>query len=83
MRKWQECCARTLQDLLPNSPILQDMYFLQEFYKSCIDCENFATFLQKLFSCELGFRVEMRHDYSPDQKLKPKVQRSCLYNDNK
>ena len=83
MRKWCKIIARIWQDLLSNSPILQDMYFLQEFYKSCIDCKNFATFLQKLFSCELGFRVEMRHDYSPDQKLKPKVQKSYLYSNNK
>ena len=52
------CCkivARILQDLLSNSPILQDMYFLQDFCKSCIDCKNFARFLQKLFFCELGY----------------------------
>ena len=49
MRKCCKIVARILQDLLSNSRIWQDMYFLQEFCKSCIDCKNFARFLQKLF----------------------------------
>ena len=54
MRMCSKIVARILQDLLSNSPILQDMYFLQEFYKSFIDCKNFARFLQNCFSRELG-----------------------------
>ena len=34
--------ARSLQEFCK-------MYFVQEFCKSCIDCKNFARFLQKLF----------------------------------
>ena len=49
MSNCSKIVARILQDLLSNSPILQDMYFLQEFCKSCIDCKDFARFWQKLF----------------------------------
>ena len=52
LQEMSNCCkivAKILQDLLSNSPILQGMYFLQEFCNSCIDCKNFAKFLQKLF----------------------------------
>ena len=52
LQEMRKCCkivARILQDLLSNSSILQDMYFLQKFCKNCIDCKNFARFLQKLF----------------------------------
>ena len=52
LQEMRKCCkivARILQDLLSNSSISQDMYFLQEFYKSCIEYKNFARFLQKLF----------------------------------
>ena len=41
LQEKKKCCkivARILQD-----------YFLQDYCKSCIDCKNFARFLQKLF----------------------------------
>ena len=52
LKEMRKCCkivARILQDLLLNSPILQDMYFLQQFCKSCINSQSFAKVLQKLF----------------------------------
>jgi len=52
LQEMRKCCkivAIILQDLLSNSPLLQVMYFLQEFYKICIDCDNFERFLQKMF----------------------------------
>ena len=49
MRKCCKIVERILQDLLSNPPILQDVYFLQNFCKICYDCKNFAKFLQKLF----------------------------------
>ena len=51
LQEMRKCCKiveRILQDSLSISPILQDMS-LHEFCKSCIDCMNFARFLQKLF----------------------------------
>ena len=67
LQEMRKCCkmlAKILQDLLSNSAILQDMYFLQEFCKCCIDCKTFA---QNCLSCEveqsewIHLRIGVRH----------------------
>ena len=58
-KKWKSV-ARLLEEFCK-------MYFSQEFCKSCIDCKNFARFLQKLFF--LWTREHRIH----------KIEASCLF----
>ena len=52
LKEMRKCCknaAKKLQDLLSNSPILQDMKFHENFAKVILIAGIFARVLQKLF----------------------------------